>query len=313
MGLASDAGQSLNHQPAILVAWDAELNRWKCRVQNNARANLSGIKESNLMRLERRPLPTSNHRGITMATHSPWEKAVTLSDLLVRSTSTYSPPETMLMGEAGMAFMRLGQYNFVACASDQMEHLAGVLALYGMCREGKHEAVLFALLEADPMALEILINTMACAPWIGPEEEAHVVDELHQFYETDFTPDQQEGVYIQTMLNGPVGLLNEMVDNTYGKALFPALARCSNSNLFVRRLLRWMAREGMEEPDGLKLGKVARRLCEEILEVHGKIPLLTRAEGKRILRSSVSMCIDAAREFVLNVLIDKYEPENESE
>jgi hypothetical protein len=168
-------------------------------------------------------------------------------------------------------------------------------------------------LEADPMTLEWLITTMTWTPLIGPEDTM-VHEDLRNFYDTDFTPDQEHDVYVQAMLNGPVGLLTDMVDFRFGKPLFAALGRCKNSVLLVRRLFRWMAREGMEKNDGLKLGKVARKICEAILQLKGSLPVLSMTEGEQLLRSESKLTtVNVARVFAQNVLIDNTKPGGEYE
>lgn len=74
------------------------------------------IKGSNIHLISRRPLPPQDdvhhQRGILMTPNE--EMFRTLTELLVRYTPNYSPPETLLMGYANMVFQRLGQYNYMA-------------------------------------------------------------------------------------------------------------------------------------------------------------------------------------------------------
>ena len=46
-----------------------------------------------------------------------------------------------------------------------MEQMAGVLALKSICDDGKAEHVLFALLNADPVIIDVLIQTTIPLDW----------------------------------------------------------------------------------------------------------------------------------------------------
>lgn len=121
-GLKSAEGATLNTRRAIVLrlAPDSEPARFELLVEGTTTVDQPHktlvIKGSNIHLISRRPLPPQDdvhhQRGILMTPNE--EMFRTLTELLVRCTPNYSPPETLLMGYANMVFQRLGQYNYMA-------------------------------------------------------------------------------------------------------------------------------------------------------------------------------------------------------
>jgi len=74
----------------------------------------------------------------------------------------------------------------------QMEQMDGVLGLASMCEEcvERAEGVLFALLEGDPVYIDVLIQTIH---WMGQIDHDYCGREQHDGFDvppTELTPDQ---------------------------------------------------------------------------------------------------------------------------
>ena len=91
-----------------------------------------------------------------------------LCGMLVWYKESYRPPQTMLIGIAGMSFQRIpgvDHLNFEFMVSVQMEQMAGVLALANISQQAGAISVsniIFALLEGDVMYLETLAFRTDC-------------------------------------------------------------------------------------------------------------------------------------------------------
>lgn len=135
------------------------------------------------------------------------------------------------------------------------------------------EAVLFALLEGNPMYVDVLIQTMH---WTGEivEDGPDIGRPGFDGPPTELTPDQDTKPYIRTMSEGPVLLLENAARWQFGRALWAAMERSEFYHLLIQRLLRWTAREARKTPDGIALGRKARKILSKMFPTIA--PVLTR-------------------------------------
>ena len=262
--LKSDAGKKLNGSRAAVLRPVDDGSRFQVAVEFTFDNETKAIKPENLTLEERLPLPSDGHghRGVCM-TPAGDDVSGKLCELLLWYRDDYRPPETMLVGYAGMAFSRMGQSNFMFFTGGQMEQMAGVLALANTCLQAEEPAtsdVLFALLEGDTMYIEVLAQTLYWTGYIGPEEENENERDFDNCPPTALTPDQTKPAYIRTMKEGPLLLLREMTKYQLGLGLYAALKQCQFYHLLVQRLLRLTAREALKTSDGKALGKMARTI-----------------------------------------------------
>jgi hypothetical protein len=141
-----------------------------------------------------------------------------------------------------------------------MEQIGGVMALAHMCKAGHLAEVAFALLEADPMILDVAIMMLTCTPYIGGEgdyDSASYRDAMNAFEdanpETDLSPDQDSPEYIELLKKGPIMLLHSLLYQEFYQAFRAALTRSSMFPLLVKRLLRVISRESQGTKDGVAL------------------------------------------------------------
>jgi hypothetical protein len=258
-GLQSETGKKLNGKTAVVRAAAPE-GRLEVKVEN-VKGTIAA-KPANIKIKSKLPLPgkQDSQRGIVM-TQTGGARAQKLVETLVRHDNGYHPSDVMFMGEASSRFMQLGQFNFMCFVAYQMEQLGGMCGLTAMSLEGEAEQVMFALLKADTMCLDVILLMIYQTPLILPEDdiEKHPNQNTFTSYSTDsFTPDQDGPAYIQSMISGPIGLLEQLAEYTHGDAFFGAIRNTRFWHFLVRRLLRIMAREAQRTKDGIKLGKKIR-------------------------------------------------------
>lgn len=155
-----------------------------------------------------------------------------------------------------------------------MEWVSGTYALACTIEQGKNPAcedVVFALLQGDPMHLDVLIITMSNTPLIGTTDE--IIDKTHMFHEYrdarhQLTPDQETRSYIKTLQTGPLFILQQAGRVDLGLALFAAMRKSPVFPLLIQRMLRLIGREGMETPDGKELGPMCRELVPKLCAGH---------------------------------------------
>jgi hypothetical protein len=260
-GLQSETGKKLNGKTAVVCA-PAPEGRFQVKIEN-VKGTIA-TKPANMKIKSKSPLPDKDdsHRGIVM-TQTGGARAQKLTETLVRHDDGYHPSDVVFMGEASSRLMQLGQFNFLRFVAYQMEQLGGMCGLTAMSIEGAAEQVMFALLKADTMCLDVILLMIYQTPLILPEDdiEKHANQNAFTSYSTDnFTPDQDSPAYIQSMINGPIGLLEQLAEYTHGKAFFGAIRKTRFWHFLVRRLLRVMAREAQRTKDGVKLGKRIRTI-----------------------------------------------------
>lgn len=292
--LKSDAGKKLNGSRAAVLRPVEDGARFQVTVEFSYDDETKAIKPENLTLEERLPLPSDeygNNRGVCM-TPAGDQVNRKLCELLLWYRDDYRPPETMLIGYAGMAFSRMGQSNFMYFTAGQMEQMAGVLALANTCMQAEEAAtsdVLFALLEGERMYLETLAQTLYWTGYIGPEEENEKERDFDNCPPTALTPDQTKAAYIQTMKEGPLLLLREMTKYQFGQALYAALKQCQFYHLLVQRLLRFTAREALKTSDGKALGKMARTILGRGILSDINVTPISEETAENILQNAGSV------------------------
>ncbi|CAB9529476.1 expressed unknown protein [Seminavis robusta] len=272
--LQSAGGQKLNGKIGLAlkrVKDDKGDLRWQIRVKGVKPINAtSSIKPANLEVQEHVPLPVGGGRPrgyVEDVNHE--DTCAILCELLVMHTEFYEPPETRLTGYPAAAFGELGDH-FSAFTAIQMEWVGGTYALANTIDKGKNpacEEVVFAMLQAHPMIIDVFILTMTNTPLIGTKEE--IADKTHMFHEYrdgrhQMTPDQQTSSYILTMKAGPLFLLQQVGKLDMGVAFFAAMKRSKVFPFLVQRMLRLIGGEGIEAPDGVGLGPQCREILPKL-------------------------------------------------
>jgi hypothetical protein len=152
-----------------------------------------------------------------------------------------------------------------------MEQVGGIAAIANACEQGgvcACEAAIFALLEGDPMCLDVISILLFRTPFIGPEQELEErEDEFDETPEDGLTPDQDSEAYCFFMESGPILLFSNMAKWNFSSALFASIRRSEFYPQVVQRIMRIIAREGMSNPtrDGRRLGKTCRRFLPHLL------------------------------------------------
>lgn len=118
-----------------------------------------------------------------------------------------------------------------------MEQIGGILALSHLGKEKLNELA-FALLEADPMIIDVMISTFTGTPHMGvdtpPVNLHHLL--VKDRPNTELTGDQESDVYIVFISRGPITLLQTLLYGEFYPAFQVALQRSSLFPLLVRRL-----------------------------------------------------------------------------
>lgn len=144
------------------------------------------------------------------------------------------------------------------------------------------EEVLFALLEGDPMYVDVLIQTIHWTGLIdhdGDSNDKKFSDGFSNCPPTNLTPDQDSKPYVKLLSTGPFRLLVEMTKYKFGGALFVTMKESEFYPLFLQRLLRLVGRETIiGTHDGTKLGPLSRKILLQVLPgINLKTPLKDRA------------------------------------
>jgi hypothetical protein len=300
--LKSERGAELNGKRAIVISRDND--RWVTKVEGKQRQN-AGIKTTALkpdnLNISKNPVGTHpeymtlitwakkerfsaasrayrNARGIVYDDTPPPARARKLVELLDRPHEGYMPNQTIIMGVALMYYSVVPEHSMNKnCTIYDIEHIVGLISLTAMCQgemmqakgcgDGEPEAVLFALLEAAPMSITVLLEFLIRTPYIGPAENYSKVKDAFRTAQKAcvLTPNQQNPDYCKAMRGG-ICLIYLLLDEAgpsktvfirvmIEHALFP---------LLVQRLVRLVAREAMETPDGKDLGPFVRKILADI-------------------------------------------------
>jgi hypothetical protein len=222
-----------------------------------------------------------NARGIAYDDTPPPERARKLAELLERPDKGYSPNQTVLMGVALLFYSAVPESSLnMDCTIYDLEHIAGLISLTAMCQgemmqakgcgDGEPEAVLFALLEAAPMSITVLMEFLIRTPYIGPEENySKVRDAFRTAKEACLlTPNQQNKDYCKAMRGGICLIFLHLKEDGPSKTVFiRVMIKHTLFPLLIQRLLRIVAREAMGTPDGMDLGMFARNILADIAYV----------------------------------------------
>jgi hypothetical protein len=145
-----------------------------------------------------------------------------------------------------------------------MEQIGGTLALSHLGKEKLNELA-FALLEADPMIIDVMISTFTGTPHMGVDTPP--VNPLHLLVKDrpvlELTGDQESDAYIAFISRGPITLLQTLLYGEFYPAFQVALQRSSLFPLLVRRLLRIITRE----VEGTKDAMTVSFHCKGVLDI----------------------------------------------
>lgn len=320
--LESSRGKALNNKRCVVLDYLKQEGEGRWLVQVQEEGVTTALKEENL-KLPELPAPgTVMHpsyaemsqwqmqlfgksfdtiprkyetaRGVTFQEDEPFYRARKLVELLDRSVDSYEPNRTILYG---VAVLYYGSVNEASMSSDfsqiALEHVAGLLALCAMCQgelskaqgcgDGRPDVVVFALLEAAPVSLDVWMGFLAITPYIGPSEGYERVRKKFQscrqsadFYDWKLTPDQSNDDYCHIM-KGPVYILYFAITKLKeksGRLDIALLRRLEKHALFskvIHRLCRLVAREIQGTNDGKCLGHTARIMLAGMADIEGGV------------------------------------------
>ena len=322
--LQSERGQQLNEKRCVLLSFQKAEGRWSVQIQ--AEIQPTAVKVSNL-KLPR-PYPSYLHpsfqemnewqqkypklnfpasqnkkyqhaRGVTFDDDEPYHRARKLTELLDRSTD-YEPNPTIIHGTALKYYGKLSEGNmFADFVPSSYEHVSGLLALEDMASGNAPgcsgtrigvEAVVFALLEAVPVSLDIVLSSLVISNYFGTEpsyteakqEEYRACRPSKYFDEWSLTPDQTNPDYILAM-QGPLGLLyhisvtyrqdnNQDASSRLDRVFFERLEDHDLFSKTIHRLFRLVAREQQGTVDGVQLGPMARVVLANMGSLDDPLP-----------------------------------------
>jgi hypothetical protein len=307
--LKSARGDELNGKRAIVVARDGD--RWVTKVESKDVAMKStALKPENLSISKRivgthpdyitlitlqmeelRNQPSTsrayrNARGLVYDDEPPPARARKLVELLDRPDKNYTPNQTVIMGVALIYYGCVPESSMnMGFTIYDLEHVAGLMSLAAMCHgekmhakgcgDGECEAVLFALLEAAPMSITVILEFLIMTPYIGPEDNctSSVQDAFRNAREACLlTPNQQNKDYCNAMKGG-VGLLCFLLkeEGPSRTAFIRVMIKHTLFPLLIQRFLRIVAREAMGTLDGKELGLYVRNTLADIANVDDKL------------------------------------------
>lgn len=268
-GLKSAAGQKLNGCQCAVIRYISEDERFEVRMKDEE--GTKALKEANLIPVEKLVLPTHSHRGSDSSPRSLCELLLYYKGSGPDTAAEFSPSRIMLSGYAGQCLDHIGTRNLMWLVQVQLEQLSATVGLARRCLDYDEEGaaeVLFALLEGDPMYIDVLIQTIHWTGLIdhdGDDNNRVHSDGFSNCPPTKLTPDQDSHSYVKLMSTGPLRLLVEMTKYKFGGALFEAMKESEFHHLFLQRLLRLVGREGINTNDGSKLGPMARKILLKVL------------------------------------------------
>jgi hypothetical protein len=301
--LKSVRGAELNDKRAIVLG--REKDRWVTKVEGkDVGSKTTALKPENLSlskipvvkthpkymklikwvgkeRLIPQPSDTRayrNARGLVYDDTPPAARARKLVELLDRPDGKYEPNQTVLMGVAMRFYSAVPESSMNKnCTIYDLEHVAGLISLTAMCQgeqtgakgcgDGECEAVLFAILEAAPMSITVLLEFMIFTPYIGPGENYSSVRDAFRTARQArlLTPNQQSKDYCIAMRGGICLILLLLEQEGPSKTAFiRVMIKHTLFPLLVQRFLRIAAREAMGTRDGKDLGAFVRKILAEI-------------------------------------------------
>jgi hypothetical protein len=298
--LKSERGAELNGKRAIVISRDKD--RWVTKVEGkqNVEKKTTALKPDNL-NISKKTVGTHpkymtliswvrkvrysnvsrgyrNARGIVYDDTPPPARARKLVELLERPDKGYIPNQTVLMGVALLYYGVVPEQSMNRnCTIYDIEHIVGLISLTAMCQgekmqakgcgDGEPEAVLFALLEAAPMSITVLLEFLIRTPYIGPAENySKVKDAFRTAREACvLTPNQQNPDYCKAIRGGICLIYLLLKEAGPSKTVFiRVMIEHTLFPLLIQRLLHIVAREVMGTPDGKDLGSYARNILVDI-------------------------------------------------
>ncbi|KAL7534704.1 hypothetical protein ACHAXR_006038 [Thalassiosira sp. AJA248-18] len=269
-GLKSEGGKKLNGRRCAILRYIVDEGRYEVRMERESRKDATfALKDANLSPLPKLVLPTHNQRGSDSSPRSLCELLLYHKGSGPDTEPTFSPSRITLAGYAGQQLNHIGYVNLMWLVQCQLEQLSGVVGLASYCQnydENGAERVLFALLEGDPMYIDVLLQVIHWTGQIDHEDcDPDIHDEFNNCPPTKLTPDQDSKPYVKLMSTGPFRLLVEMTKYKFNSALWAATKESEFYLLFVQRLLRLVGRETLGTCDGVKLGPTARKILMQLL------------------------------------------------
>jgi hypothetical protein len=301
--LQSARGQELNGKRAVVVKRAGVQDRWEMQLEgeqvttalkpDNLRFQKYPDKEQHPIymdmvrfcttqyakRVDQRDRVYRSARGVTYDDDPPALRAQKLVELLDRPVGNYVPNQTMLMGVVLLYYGLVSEDSMRAsCTLYDVEHISGLMSLAAMCQgekmhakgcgDGACEQVLFALLEAAPQSMDVLMEFLVSTPYIGPEEMYQgALRKSFQQARRDrrLTPNQMNNDYCNAMKGGIALICFLFVDaEPYKDILIRCLAQHSMFPLLLQRLILIVAREAMGLNDGKVLGRYARQILGDL-------------------------------------------------
>ena len=292
-GLKSASGKTLNKRRCAVIRHVAEEDRYEVRMENEkGKDSTFALKEANLSPMEKLVLPTHNRRGSESSARSLCELLLYHKGSGPFTDPVFSPSRIILSGYASRCLEHIGSSNLQWLVDTQLEQLSAVTGLASISQDGERgaEQVLFALLEGDPMYVDVLIQTIHWTGLIdhdGDSNNDKFSSEFSNCPPTQITGDQESKPYVKLMSTGPLRLLVEMTRYKFGGALFAALTESEFYSLFIQRLLRLIGREAIGTYDGIKLGKMARAILLKLCPVVNlKKPLTDTDKANHLLEKT---------------------------
>jgi hypothetical protein len=205
--LKSARGAEFNGKRAIVISKQKvqDCDRWETKVEGRNGTTTMALKPENmhLSKISARRHPPYMDlvfwQRKELASGKPYElhertypfddelppiRARKLLELLDRPVheKDYRPNGTVMMGVALSYYACVPESSMrMGCTIYDLEHITGSVSFAAMCQgekmqakgcgDGEREAVLFALLEAVPMSITVIMELLIRTPYIGPEEK----------------------------------------------------------------------------------------------------------------------------------------------
>jgi len=211
-GLKSASGKTLNKRRCAVIRHITEEERYEVRMENEKGKDATfALKEANLSPMEKLVLPTHNRRGSESSARSLCELLLYHKGSGPFTDPVFSPSRIILSGYASRCLEHIGSSNLQWLVDTQLEQLSAVTGLASISQDGERgaEQVLFALLEGDPMYIDVLIQTIHWTGLIdhdGDSNNDKFSDEFSNCPPTQITGDQESKPYVKLMSTGPLRL-----------------------------------------------------------------------------------------------------------
>ena len=270
-----------------LVAWQMK------HVSKYSPKKLEQVRSGKLERVEA--------RGVTYPTDPVEDQTRKLVELLVCGNEDlgYSANQTILFGTVLQYYGVLPESSMSHFSMQTIEHVVAITALSSMCQhewterslyeyqktpgyEGTVECVMAALLEGYPTSIQAIFQTIACTPYIGPDDE---IPEMHKnalsqccpnydIKTWKITPPQTHKDYIKCM-QCCYCLLRFITEIAKGTDLLQVFFRTIEKHdlfpQFIQKSLNLFGRELLRTPDGEAVGHSIRIILSEMADIDGNM------------------------------------------